>query len=87
MNTEETEERILFQKKKTVVTMDEKLRSLKRLDAGETAKKIAVEMGVGTSTVSDWKKHRHEIEKWCSIQASTTEMKKLKMMKNTLRPN
>lgn len=68
-------------RKKTVVTMDEKFRALKRLDAGETAKKIAVEMGVGTSTISDWKKHRNEIEKWCSTQASTIGMKKLKMMK------
>lgn len=68
-------------RKKTVVTMEERFRALKRLDAGETAKKIAVEMGVGTSTVSDWKKSRNEIEKWCSSQASTTGIKKLKMMK------
>lgn len=63
------------------MTMDEKFRALKRLDAGETAKKIAADMGVGTSTVSDWKKTRSEIEKWCSSQASTSGVKKLKMMK------
>lgn len=63
-------------RKKTVVTMEEKLHAIRRMDAGETAKKIAAEMGVGKSTVSDWKKARSEIEKWCSAQASTTGIKK-----------
>lgn len=68
-------------RKKTVFSIEEKLRAIKRLDAGETAKKIAIEMGVGTSTVSDWKKSREKIEKWCSVQASGSGTKQLKMMK------
>lgn len=71
-------------RKKTVITIEDKLRALKRLDAGETAKKIASEMGVGTSTVSDWKKSREKIEKWCSNQAFSSGIKKCKMMKTAV---
>lgn len=67
-------------RKKVVVTMEEKLRSIKRLDAGESAKKIAGELGVGKSTVGDWKKNRHEIEKWCAAQASGSGIKVRKTM-------
>lgn len=71
-------------RKKTVFSIEDKLGALKRLDAGETAKKIASEMGVGTSTVSDWKKSREKIEKWCSNQASGSGIKKCKMMKTAV---
>ncbi|XP_054259713.1 jerky protein homolog-like [Macrosteles quadrilineatus] len=64
--------------------MEDKLNALKRLQAGESAKKIASEMGVGTSTVSDWKKSREKIEKWCSNQASSSGIKKCKMMKTAV---
>lgn len=57
---------------------------MKRLQAGESAKKVASEMGVGTSTVSDWKKSREKIEKWCSNQASSSGIKKCKMMKTAV---
>lgn len=68
-------------RKKVVVTMEQKLQAIKRLDKGESAKKIAAEMGVGKSTVGDWKKGRSEIEKWCSMQTSSSGIKKVKMMK------
>uniref|UniRef100_A0A1B6M632 HTH CENPB-type domain-containing protein n=1 Tax=Graphocephala atropunctata TaxID=36148 RepID=A0A1B6M632_9HEMI len=68
-------------RKKTVVTMEEKLRAIKRLDMGESAKKIAAEMGVGTSTVSDWKKSRKAIENWCLTQPSSSGITSSKMMK------
>lgn len=71
-------------RKKTVVKMEEKFCALKRLDAGETAKKVVIEMGVGYSTLSNWKKSRKIDEKWCSSQASTTGIKKLKIMKKAL---
>lgn len=61
--------------------MEDKFCALNRLDAGATAKKIATNMGVGTSTVSDWMKGKSDIEKWCSSRASTSGMKKLKIMK------
>lgn len=68
-------------RKRIVVTMDEKLLALKKIDAGESGKKIAAEMGVGTSTISDWKKSRSDIEKWCSFTASINRTKKPKTMK------
>ena len=37
--------------------MEEKLRALKRLDSGVTAKTIDSELKVGKSTVGDWKKN------------------------------
>lgn len=52
-------------RKKVVMTMDKKLEALQRIDKGECLKKIAEEYGVGTSTVSDWKKNRIKIEEFC----------------------
>lgn len=52
-------------RKKVVVSMDKKLDAINRIDKGEALKKIAAELGVGTSTVSDWKKQRKEIEDFC----------------------
>ena len=60
--------------------MEEKLRALKRLDSGVTAKTIASELGVGKSTVGDWKKNRAEIEKWCVAQSNGSGMKVRKTM-------
>lgn len=52
-------------RKKVVVTMDKRLDALRRIDKGESLKAIAEELGVGTSTVSDWKKNRNQIEDFC----------------------
>ena len=49
-----------------------------RLDLGESAKKIMSELGIGKSTVGDWEKNRSEIEKWCSNQASGSDIKACK---------
>lgn len=68
-------------KKHVFVTMEQKLIALKRLDAGQSAKKIAQDFNVGKSTVGDWKKNRKEIEQWCTTQASTSGIKKRKTMK------
>jgi transposase len=43
-------------RKQVVVTMEEKLHVIQRLESGVTAKNIASELGVGKSTVGDWKK-------------------------------
>lgn len=67
-------------RKKIVVTIEQKLEAIKRLDSGESAKKIAFELGVGKSTVGDWKKQRAEIEKWCASQASGSGIKVRKTM-------
>lgn len=61
--------------------MGDKLRAIQRLDSGESAKKISLELGVGKSTVGDWKTNRVEIEKWCANQASGSGIKLRKTMK------
>ncbi|XP_050514036.1 jerky protein-like [Diabrotica virgifera virgifera] len=45
--------------------MEKKLEALGRIDKGESSKTIAASYGVGTSTVSDWKKNRTKIEEFC----------------------
>ena len=67
-------------RKKVVVTMEEKLCALKRLDSGVAAKIIASELGVRKSTVGNWKKNRAEIEKWCVAQSNRSGMKVRKTM-------
>uniref|UniRef100_A0A6P7GUF6 Jerky protein homolog-like n=1 Tax=Diabrotica virgifera virgifera TaxID=50390 RepID=A0A6P7GUF6_DIAVI len=52
-------------RKNVVVTMEKKLEALGRIDKGESLKTIAASYGVGTSTVSDWKKNRTKIEEFC----------------------
>lgn len=49
--------------KENWITMEEKL---KRLEVGESVKKIDITLGVGKSIVGDWKKNWAEIEKWCT---------------------
>lgn len=52
-------------RKNVVVTMEKRLEALGRIDKGESIKSIASYYGVGTSTVSDWKKNRKNIEDFC----------------------
>jgi len=54
-----------MKRKNIVVTMKKKMEALSRIDKGESLKNIAAEFGVGTSTVSDWKKNRERIENFC----------------------
>jgi transposase-like protein len=68
-------------RKKVVVSMEQKLEALQRLDKGETMHKVAEEYGVGRVTVGDWKKKRSEIEKLCSARASNEGLKERKTMK------
>lgn len=44
-------------RKKVVVSMEQKLEAIKRLDKGETMQKVADDFGVGRVTVGDWKKN------------------------------
>lgn len=52
-------------RKKVVVSMKKKLEALGRMGRGEPLRSIALEFGVGTSTVSDWKRNRADIEDFC----------------------
>ncbi len=57
-------------RKHTSVTLQDKLQALKRLDNGESAARLAVEFGVGNSTITDWKKNRSKIEQFCIASTS-----------------
>lgn len=46
------------------VSLDVKRWTLKRLDAGESIKKIAKTLGVGEVTVSDWTRNHAKMETW-----------------------
>lgn len=51
------------QKRKLVcVNLQQKLDVLQRLDSGESVFKLAKELGVGVTTVKDWKKNRKDLE-------------------------
>ena len=62
--------KVVKRKHNSSISVFQKLEALKRIDNGEAAKKIAAEIGVGTSTISDWKKNRSKIE---SFSISTPE--------------
>lgn len=57
-------------RKKVTVTIAKKLKALYRIDKGESLRSIAIDLGVGISTVSDWKKNRKEIEDFCAKMVS-----------------
>ena len=61
--------------------MEQKLRALNRLDKGESVSAVAKDMGVGKSTIGDWKKKRTEIELWCVKRMCAETLKERKSMK------
>lgn len=67
--------------KKKFVSIKEKLEALKRIDRGETLKKIAADYGVGETTVGDWRRYRNKIEQFSSVASvniSTSDRKSMK---------
>lgn len=68
-------------RKQIIVTMEMKLDALKRLDKGESVNKIALDFGVGQTTIGGWKKKRSEIESWCVKRICTESLKERKNMK------
>lgn len=63
------------------VSMELKFDALKRLEKGENANKIALELNVGRSTVLGWKNKKSEIESWCLKRICTDSIKDRKTMK------
>ena len=61
--------------------MEMKLDALKRLGKGKSVNKIAMDLGVGRTTIIGWKKKRSEIESWCVKRACTDSLKERKSMK------
>ncbi|XP_060616128.2 jerky protein homolog-like isoform X3 [Anolis sagrei] len=72
---------VATKRKKVVVSMEQKLEAIKRLDKGEMMQKVANEYGVARVTVGEWKKNRLEIEKWCSSRVTDGALKERKTMK------
>lgn len=63
-------------RKRTVIGIEEKLKAIRRVEAGETIKAVARDYGVGEVTVGDWKRNRTKIEQWCINQASSSSGRK-----------
>lgn len=57
-------------RKRVVVSLETKLNAVKRLDNGESIKKVATDLGVGEVTVGDWRRKRKEIENFLNKSAS-----------------
>lgn len=70
-------------RKQVNVSMEQKLAALKRLDKGESVSAVANDLGVGKSTIGDWKKKRTEIESWCVKRMCTETLKERKSMKES----
>lgn len=67
--------------KRKFVSVQTKLKAIKRLDKGETIKKLAAEYGVGEVTVGDWRRNRLKIEQFCSQACSEDSAQRRKSMK------
>ncbi|XP_039290978.1 jerky protein homolog-like [Nilaparvata lugens] len=53
-------------RKRLVVTMEQKLKAIERLDKGESVNSISDELGVGVTTVKDWKRNKKSIQDYCT---------------------
>jgi hypothetical protein len=65
-----------MKRKRVVISVQDKLTAIKRLDKGESLRSVAKNYGVGISTVSEWRKNRKKIEQWCSVLASPAPQRK-----------
>lgn len=67
------------------MSLEDKLKAIKRVDAGETLKKVAKDLGVGEVTVGDWRRKRESIEQWCSQKTVSGQIDKLKNSRKTMK--
>jgi transposase-like protein len=66
-----------MKRKRVVVSVQEKLTAIKRLNKGVSLRSVAKNYGVGISTVSEWRKNRKKkIEQWCSVLAFPAPQRK-----------
>lgn len=68
-------------RKRMVVSLETKLSAIKRLDNGESLRKVAADLGVGEVTVGDWRRNRKNIEKWVNESVSAGSGSTRKTMK------
>lgn len=53
-------------RKRNVVTVEQKLNAIERIDKGESVSKICSELNVGKSTVNDWRRNRKTLMDFCT---------------------
>ena len=53
-------------RKKVAVSMSKKLKAIKRINTGESLKIIAMEFGIGETTVGNWRRNKDQIGALCS---------------------
>lgn len=68
-------------RKRVVVSLETKFNAIKRLDNGESIKKVAADLGVGEVTVGDWRRKREEIEKYVNKSLSVGGVSSRKTLK------
>lgn len=68
-------------RKQVSVSMEVKFDALKRLERGESANKIALDLKIGRSTVLGWRNKKSEIESWCLKRVCTESIAERKTMK------
>ena len=72
-----------LKRKRVCVSLQQKLDALQRLDHGESVAKLASELGVGVTTVKDWKKTRKDLESYSMTVETEDALKNRKMLKKT----
>lgn len=70
-------------RKQTNVSIEKKLEAVKKLNKGESVSKVAMEFGVGESTIGDWKKKSLEIESWCVKRVCSDTLSDRKSMEES----
>lgn len=68
-------------RKRIVCTLQKKLEVLQRLDNGESVQKLSCELGIGVTTIKDWKKNRRNIESYAMTVEGEEALKNIKMLK------
>ena len=68
-------------RKRICVSLHDKLSALQRLDSGESVAKVSADIGVGITTVKDWKKNRKELEAYSMTVETEKALKNRKMLK------
>lgn len=68
-------------RKRVCVSLQQKLEVLQRLDRGESLVKLAAELGVGVTTVKDWRKKREDLESYSMTVETEDALKNRKMLK------
>nr|XP_024218404.1 jerky protein homolog-like [Halyomorpha halys] len=65
-------------KKRKSCTIAEKLEALEKIEKGERLIKVASDLGVGVTTVKDWKKNRDQLISFSALSDDPTNKKRLR---------